>query len=54
MVVVWSCIVVDTQGRVGLKVASTAGLNVGLYGFSVVLLVVVEVEGKVGRGVGVK
>ena len=40
MVVVWSCIVVDTQGRVGLKVASTAGLNVGLYGFSVVLLVV--------------
>ena len=30
VVLVWSWMVVDTQGKVGLKVASTAGLNVGL------------------------
>ena len=44
-----------SQGRVGLKVASMAGLKVGLYGLAVVERVEGgRVEGKVGRGVGVR
>ena len=44
-----------SQGRVGLKVASMAGLKVGLYGLAVVERVEGGlVGGKVGSGVGVR
>ena len=44
-----------SQGRVGLKVASMAGLKVGLYGLGVVERVEGGlVGGKEGRGVGVR
>ena len=46
--------VVENHGNVGLNVASTAGLKVGLYGLGVVDFVVVDVVGNWGNGVGVR